>query len=394
MRIGIVSDHYYPQLGGITEQVHGQATEFVRRGHEVTVLTPKLFHVPRTVDPEIPPAEGFDVVHVGTAYPSYVNGSECLQTVSPRLTFQLDRIYKERKFDVLHVHNPFGVMLPIAATMRSRAPVTVATYHSVVPPNYKLLRMFVPLLWKVMRRLDGRIAVSEAIVGSIEPFFPGLDFQIIPNGIDVDFFSPEARPIERLMDDKRNLLFVGRFDPRNGLPHMLGAFELLRKKRDDCRLIVLGDGPLRRYYRRMVPEHLEDDVLFEGRVNGLRPRYLATAEILCTPCELASFGMVLLEAMSAGVPVVASRISGFQLVMEDGVQGLMVDRPNDIRGFADALEHMLEHPDEAQAFGAAGRKRAVETYAFPLVVDHLEELYERLGAPARRRPQLRAVATG
>ena len=335
-----------------------------------------------------------DVVHVGTAYPSYVNGSECLQTVSPRLTFQLDRIYKERKFDVLHVHNPFGVMLPIAATMRSRAPVTVATYHSVVPPNYKLLRMFVPLLWKVMRRLDGRIAVSEAIVGSIEPFFPGLDFQIIPNGIDVDFFSPEARPIERLMDDKRNLLFVGRFDPRNGLPHMLGAFELLRKKRDDCRLIVLGDGPLRRYYRRMVPEHLEDDVLFEGRVNRLRPRYLATAEILCTPCELASFGMVLLEAMSAGVPVVASRISGFQLVMEDGVQGLMVDRPNDIRGFADALEHMLEHPDEVQAFGAAGRKRAVEKYAFPLVVDHLEELYERLGAPARRRPQLRAVATG
>ncbi len=319
MRIGIVSDHYYPQLGGITEQVHGQATEFVRRGHEVTVLTPKLFHVPRTVDPEIPPAEGFDVVHVGTAYPSYVNGSECLQTVSPRLTFQLDRIYKERKFDVLHVHNPFG---------------------------------------------------------------------------DVDFFSPEARPIERLMDDKRNLLFVGRFDPRNGLPHMLGAFELLRKKRDDCRLIVLGDGPLRRYYRRMVPEHLEDDVLFEGRVNRLRPRYLATAEILCTPCELASFGMVLLEAMSAGVPVVASRISGFQLVMEDGVQGLMVDRPNDIRGFADALEHMLEHPDEARAFGAAGRKRAVGTYAFPLVVDHLEELYERLGAPARRRPQLRAVATG
>src|SRR5947208_6852311 len=250
MRIGIVSDHYYPQLGGITEQVHGQATEFVRRGHEVTVLTPKLFHVPRTVDPEIPPAEGFDVVHVGTAYPSYVNGSECLQTVSPRLTFQLDRIYKERKFDVLHVHNPFGVMLPIAATMRSRAPVTVATYHSVVPPNYKLLRMFVPLLWKVMRRLDGRIAVSDAIVGSIEPFFPGLDFQIIPNGIDVDFFSPKAEPIERLVDDKRNLLFVGRFDPRNGLPHMLGAFELLRKKRGDCRLIVLGDGALGRYYGR------------------------------------------------------------------------------------------------------------------------------------------------
>src|SRR5207245_1452301 len=192
-------------------------------------------------------------------------------------------------------------------------PVTVATYHSVVPPKYKLLRMFTPLLWKVMRRLDGRIAVSDAIVGSIEPFFPGLDFQVIPNGIDVDFFSPEAEPIDRLLDDKRNLLFVGRFDPRNGLPHMLGAFELLRKKRDDCRLIVLGDGPLRSYYRRMVP-----------------------------------------------------------------VQ----------------LEHLLDHPEQARAMGAAGRRRAVEKYAFPLVADQLEELYERLGAPARKRPHLRAVATG
>ena len=394
MRIAIVSDHYYPQLGGITEQVHGLATEFARRGHEVTVLTPTLFRVPRTVDPEFPPPEGFEVIHVGTAYPSYVNGSECLQTVSPRLYLQLDKIYKERNFDVVHVHNPFGVMLPITATMRSRAPVTVATYHSVVPPKYKLLRMFTPLLWKVMRRLDGRIAVSDAIVGSIEPFFPGLDFQVIPNGIDPDFFSPNAEPIHRLVDDKRNLLFVGRFDPRNGLPHMLGAFELLRKQRDDCRLIVLGDGPLRSYYRRMVPPHLEDDVLFEGRVNRLRPRYLATAEILCTPCELASFGMVLLEAMCAGLPVVASRISGFQLVMEDGVQGVMVDRPNDIHGFAEAMEYLLDHPKEARAMGAAGRRRAVERYAFPLVVDQLEDLYERLGAPARKRPPLRAVASG
>src|SRR5205085_5855122 len=159
----------------------------------------------------------------------------------------------------------------------------------------------------------------------------------------------------RLEDGKRNLLFVGRFDPRNGLPHMLGAFERLRERRDDCRLVVLGDGPLRSYYRRMVPDHLEGEVLFEGRVNRLRPRYLASAEILCTPCELASFGMVLLEAMSCGVPVVASRISGFQLVMEDGVQGLMVDRPDDTDGLANALEYLLDNPEQARATGEAGR---------------------------------------
>src|SRR5438128_11546330 len=102
--------------------------------------------------------------------------------------------------------------------------------------------------------------------------------------------------------------------------------------------------------------------------------------------------MVLLDTMRSGTPVVASRISGYQLVMEDRVQGLMVDRPNDIHGFAEALEHLLDHPEQARAMGAAGRRRAVEKYAFPLVADRLEERYERLRAPARQRPTLRSRA--
>src|SRR5205085_10958851 len=129
----------------------------------------------------------------------------------------------------------------------------------------------------------------------------------------------------------------------------------LGARRDDGRRVVIGDGRLRNYYKRMVPARLEDDVLFEGRMNRMRPRYLASAEVLCTPCELASFGMVLLEAMSSGTPVVASRISGFQLVMEDGVQGLMVDRPDDTDGLANALEYLLDNPEQARATGEAGR---------------------------------------
>src|SRR5207247_118480 len=143
------------------------------------------------------------------------------------------------------------------------------------------------------------------------------------------------------------VLFIGRFDPRNGLKEMLRAFFLLRERRDDVRLIVLGDGPLRPLYVRMVPPRLRDDVLFEGRVDGLRPRYLASCEVLCTPCHLASFGMVLLEAMSAGVPVVASNISGFRLLMRDGVQGLLVDHDGEGTAFCDALDFLLAHPDVA-----------------------------------------------
>src|SRR5207302_5768297 len=117
-------------------------------------------------------------------------------------------------------------------------------------------------------------------------------FDVIPNGVDTGFFSPDAESLPQFADGLHTILFVGRFDPRNGLKYMLGAFELLRERRDDVRLVVLGDGPLRGVYQRMVPARLRDSVLFEGRIDQLRPRYLASADVLCTPCQLASFGMV------------------------------------------------------------------------------------------------------
>jgi phosphatidylinositol alpha-mannosyltransferase len=330
-------------------------------------------------------------MRVGRAYPFYINASETLLTIGPRLPLQVDRAFRECRFDVLHVHNPFGPFLPITAIMRSKARVTVGTIHSVVPEGYKLLRAVRRPLQIVFGRLDARVAVSSAVVDSIQPYFPALGFDVIPNGIDTDFFSPDAEPLPHLNGGKRTVLFVGRFDPRNGLKEMLRAFFLLRERRDDVRLVVLGDGPLRAVFQRSVPPELREDVLFEGRVDQLRPRYLASAEILCTPCHLASFGMVLLEAMSAGVPVVASSISGFRLLMEQGVQGLLVDHDGAGTHFAGALDQLLDHPEEARRMGAAGRERAVSEFAWEVVVDRLEELYETLldeRGSARRAPAL------
>jgi phosphatidylinositol alpha-mannosyltransferase len=391
MRIAIVSDYYYPQLGGITEHVHGQATELSRRGHDVTVVTPRLLHVPKTVDAEDLPERSFEIAYAGRAVPFYVNRSESLLSLSPKLSFTLDRLFARKAFDVIHVHNPFGAMLPQMSILRSRAPVTVATIHSVVPAGYRPLRVFSGFLNRVFQRLDERICVSEAVIDSMRPFFPELGFRTIPNGIDVDFFSPDAAPLPDL-DGKRNIVFVGRFDPRNGVKHMIGSFTALRDTRDDVRLIVVGDGPLRPVVERMVPPELRDDVYFTGRVNRLRARYLAGADILCTPCSLASFGMVLLEGMSAGLPVVASRLPGFELVMRDGIDGLMVDRADDELGFAQALGALLDDPGRARAMGEAGRRRAVEVFAWPLVVDRLEALYDELSHPKEGRAAAQVAA--
>ncbi len=382
MRIAIVSDYYYPQLGGIAEHVHGQATELTRRGHEVTLLTPRLTVTPRTVDGHDLPPRDFELAHVGRAFPFYANGAETLVTFGGRLSAELDRCYRRGGFDVVHVHNPFGAMLPITAIRRSTAPVTVGTFHSVVPEHYPLLRAFQRPLAGVFRRLDACISVSDAVIDSLQPRFPELRFTTIPNGIDTSFFTPDAAPLDTI-GGKRTIVFVGRFDPRNGVKHMIGAFVALRRVRDDVQLVIVGDGPLRPLVERMVPPELHGDVIFAGRVNRLRPRYLASAEILCTPCSLASFGMVLLEGMSAGLPVVASRLPGFELVMRDGVDGLMVDRADDEAGFAAALDALLSDPERGRRLGAAGRQRALTEFSWPVVGDRLEALYADLLAAPR-----------
>ena len=391
MRIGIVSDYYYPQLGGITEHVHGQATELARRGHQVTVLTPRLAVTPRTVDGHDLPARDFDVVHVGRAFPFYVNGAEALVSLGAGLSQALGREFRRRRFDVLHVHNPFGALLPLTAIRRSPAPATVGTFHSVLPPQHPLLRAARRPLGHLFERLDACVSVSAAVVECLQPHFPRLRFTTIPNGVDTAFFSPDAEPLAQF-EGGRTIIFVGRFDPRNGVRHMIASYTALRRVRDDVRLVIVGDGPLRPLVEHMVPVELRQDVVFAGRVNRLRPRYLASAEILCTPCSLASFGMVLLEGMSAGLPVVASRLPGFELVMRDGVDGLMVDRADDHEGFASALDRLLAEPLLARRMGAAGRGRALSTFSWPVVVDELEALYERVLDRGRLEPSLPLAA--
>ena len=225
----------------------------------------------------------------------------------------------------MHLHAPYNPsMCAIAPLAIPTGAIGVATYHSVFAPGV-LLDVFAPILRRWLGKLDAHVVVSEACIGSLAPYFP-YDYRIIPNGIDDRHFSPDAEPLPELREGGKPLiLFLGRFDPRNGLPTMLEAFQQVHAEHEgSVRLCVVGDGPLGNVYRRKLPERVADDVIWAGRVDWSRPRYYASADIHCTPCQRASFGMVLLEAMSTGRPVVASRISGFQLLMEHGKQGLMV----------------------------------------------------------------------
>jgi phosphatidylinositol alpha-mannosyltransferase len=382
VRIAIVTDYYYPQLGGITEHVYGQATQLAARGHEVTIVTGHLLHTPAVVDGDERPqrAEPFEVIRTGFALPMYGNNAQTLHTIPPLLWESLRILFRRRRFDVMHVHAPYNPSFAtLAPLVMPKGTVGVGTYHSVFSGGPGLDAL-APLMRWSFSHLHAHVVVSEACIGSLVPYFPSFEWRVIPNGIDEHHFSPEAEPFPALTaDGKPVILFLGRFDPRNGLGTMLRAFELVhREYGGKVRLCVVGDGPLRSYYQRRLDPLVAKDVVWPGRVDWSRPRYYASADVHCTPCNRASFGMVLLEAMSCGRPVLASRISGFQLLMEHGRQGLLVNPADDAERFATGLLYLLDRPAERARMGLEGRRTAVTRYAWSHVAGQLESLYEEL----------------
>ena len=383
MRIAIVTDFYHPLLGGIAEHVDGQARALTDLGHEVTVVTGNLLRTPPVRDDAMPvPEPTFEVVRMGWSFPLYVpifgNSAQTQHTYSPRLRSRLGRFLRGRRFDVVHAHAPYNPPFPSWAI--EQAPydsLAVATFHSVFPET---VAMDIQATWirPWIERLDGRICVSEACIGSLAPYFP-YAYDVIPNGIDANHFSPDAEPVGELRDGHQTISFIGRFDPRNGLDTMIEAFRLLHHRRGaGLRLDIVGDGPSRSRYERQVGDELRPHVHFAGRLNRSRPNHLVSSDVFCTPCNRASFGMVLLEAMSCEVPVVASRISGFQLVMEDGRQGLLVNPADSAERFAAALSDLLDDPARRARMGAEGRRTALELYAWPKVGAKLEAYYSDL----------------
>lgn len=380
MKIAIVTDYYYPSLGGITEHVHGQAMSLHKLGHDVTVITGNIFRPPSVVDKCYSPDEHvpFKIVRLGQAIRLCGNGSQTLHTLHPFMVSKLRELFRQEKFDIIHSQAPYNLSfvqaVPFVAPQRS---TTVGTFHSVFAPG-PMVNIVTRMLRPSVAKLHGKIVVSEACIDSLRPYFP-YDYTVLPNGIDDFHFSPSARPLPQFQDGKKNILFLGRFDPRNGLGTMIKAFTRIRRERgcDDTRLIVVGDGPLRSYYQRMVPADIAPAIVWAGRVNWDRPRYFASADLLCTPCNRASFGMVLLEAMSCGVPVVASRLSGFQLVMEHERHGLMIPEATDADGFASGIQELLDSPMRRARMGCEGRRTAVENYSWTGLAPRLEDYYRQ-----------------
>ena len=364
MKIAMVSPYDFTWPGGVTAHVTQLARELGRSGHDVQVLAPHS-----------PSRESQDAdlhVPLGRSVPLPSGGSIARVSLSWWLYPKVRALLRKEQFDVIHLHEPMAPILPLCVLEFSDS-VNVGTFHASYARQH-LYRITHPIIKRWQQRLHGNIAVSPAARRYVNNTFPG-DYEIIPNGIDFKHFSTNVAPMPQYQDGKINILFVGRLEKRKGLRYLLEAYGKLKWDLPNIRLIVVGPGnPDKESYRVMSSQNLQD-VEFVGRVSyDDLPRYYASADIFCSPATGAeSFGIVLLEAMSAGKPVVASDIEGFRGVMTHGEQGLLVPK-KDSNALAEALGMLACDPELRRKLGGNGNRLA-EEYRWEVVAGRVEAYY-------------------
>jgi phosphatidyl-myo-inositol alpha-mannosyltransferase len=392
MKIGIVTEYYYPTLGGIQEHVHHFAVAARRAGHDVRILTPRVRDGLATAPgsgnrPSVVAARDVEdgVIRVGESVPLLSAGSIGRASVGRDLSRRMEEILASERFDIIHAHSPLTPTLPFLALRASDA-INVGTFHAFVPKSV-IYGLFRAVFQRYADRLHAAIGVSETALEGIRQYV-NAPWRIVPNGVDVSMFAFERRRPE--FDDGRlNLLHVGRFDPRNGVDRVIKAWVAVRRGGTDARLILVGDGPLRPRYEALVPDDLRSDASFVGFVPGeQRASYYASGDVLLCPAVGGTFGIIALEAMAAGCAVVAADTPGFRNIMTDGTQGFMVDvaRDPDSAVLAERAVRLLTDRALRARCSAAGRETAAR-FDWPAVTARVLSIYDELrGAARAQRP--------
>jgi phosphatidylinositol alpha-mannosyltransferase len=302
------------------------------------------------------------------------NGSVARITLSLRSYLQAKQLLQEEQFDLIHLHEPLMPALPLTVLRHSNS-INIGTFHAFrnTPLTYFYGK---PILRPFFKKLHGHITVSSAAQEFVGEYFPA-DYRVIPNGIDFPRFFKRYPPLPQFMDDRPTVLFVGRLEKRKGLKFLLRAWPMVLERQPDARLIVVGRGRPLEGYRRFAARQgwSPQDVVFAGYVPSEElPRYYQACDVFCAPnTGQESFGIVLLEAMAAGAPIVASDIPGYRDVLSNGVQGLLVE-PQNPGALADGICRLLANPEVRASMRRAGQAKA-QAYDWPTVATQVLEYY-------------------
>lgn len=367
MRIGLVSPYSFDVPGGVQFHIRDLAEYLIRAGHHVSVLAPA------DEGTQLPD----HVVPAGRAVPIRYNGSTARLLFGPVAAAKVSRWLEEGDFDVVHIHEPLAPSLSVLSLWAATVPV-VATFHTSNVRS-RVLQAAYPLLRPSIEKIHGRIAVSEDARRTITTHIGG-DAVVIPNGVDTAAFARAQRSSRWSGAPGRpTLVFLGRIDePRKGLPVLAEAMPAILDEVPGARLLVIGPGATEDA-RARLPERVAAASEFLGALSDEdKASALASADLYIAPHTGGeSFGIVLVEAMAAGAPVLASDLAAFQRVLDAGRAGMAgavfaADRSDDLAARATEL---LRDPTWLRSLSSLGRERA-QVFDWEIVAQEILAVYE------------------
>ncbi len=363
MRVGLVCPYAWDTPGGVAAHINDLRTALIRLGHEAVVLAPA----------EDEQAIPDFVTSGGRPVAISSNGSVANINFGPGAVARARRWVKDNDLDMLHVHEPAGPTLGILSIWVADGPI-VATWHSQIASSRRALNAAAPMVRSAMEKVRARIAVSEYARRSLVEYTGG-DAVLIPNGVDCSAYAGDE-PLPGYSRGGSTLMFLSRIDePRKGLQVLLPALPRVAAAFPDLCVLVAGPGDIEQVRAGLDPQ-IADRVQFLGLVSEAdKARALHSADIYVAPNTGGeSFGIILLEAMAAGAPVVASDIEAFQRVLDEGRAGVHF-RNEDSEDLADTLIALLGDPDRRAALQAAGYRRAAE-FDWATVARRVVAVYE------------------
>jgi len=373
LKVGIVSEYYYPHLGGLSGDVHYAALEFTNLGYDVKLITSNvdepynIHHSPL----------GFEILRVGRSIPIFANGSLAKVSFGFRIGRDIKRMLAEQKFDVIHIHCPLTPVLPLLIQRYADCPI-IGHVHTLLQSKPIYYSIFQKHLGRIMNDFEGNIAISKVSAIPFSKWF-GCDFEVIPNGVPIDEFNrPETPRIPNFDDDKTNIFFIGRLEPRNGISVLIDAFRIVNQEDPHTRLIIAGAGPLKAFYEEAMEAELKRHVHFVGPILEEKPQYFATADInVCPTTRVAALGVTLLESMASMKPVVASDIAAYHETVSSGKEVLFAhpDKPEE---FAAQILRLIREPGLGAILAKRAFLRMEKDYSWTHIIRRVNEFTNKI----------------
>ncbi len=375
MRIGIVCPYSFDMPGGVQYHVRDLAEVFIAQGHVVSVLAPA------DEGTELPDY----VVSAGRTIPVRYNGSVARLSIGPVSAAKVSRWLEAGDFDVIHLHEPITPSVSILALWAAEGPI-VATFHTSNLRS-RVLQAAYPVVRPSLEKITGRIAVSEDARRTVTTHIGG-DAVVIPNGVFVDRFALADRNPDWVGTPARpTIAFLGRMEePRKGMPVLAAALPAVLRALPGLRVLVAGPGDSEDILATLTPE-VGTTVEFLGAVSeDDKARLLRSVDVYVAPNTGGeSFGIILIEAMSAGAAVLASDLPAFVRVLDNGTAGATFAN-EDSDALATRLIQLLRDPATRARIAALGRRRA-DVFDWSVVAEDIMAVYETVtDGAARVRP--------